>query len=100
MTFSQIFAVLRARWMVALAAFTLVFGTVSIVTLLMPKSYTANASVILDVKNADPIAGMVSPSIASPAYLMTQVDVIMSNRVATRVVRTLRLNENPDMRAR
>jgi len=99
-TFSQIFAVLRARWMVALAAFTLVFGTVAIITLLTPKSYTANASVILDVKNADPIAGMVSPSIASPAYLMTQVDVIMSNRVALKVVRTLKLNENPDMRAR
>jgi succinoglycan biosynthesis transport protein ExoP len=99
-TLPQLFAILRARWMVALGAFVLVFGTVAAITWLMPKTYTATASVILDVKNADPIAGMVSPTIATPAYLMTQVDVITSNRVAVKVVKALRLNESSDMRAK
>lgn len=98
MTFQQLFAIVRARWVVALAVFALVFGGVAAYTLLTPKTYTATASVLLDVKNADPIAGMVSPSLASPSYLMTQVDIITSKRVATKVIRNLRLNESREMR--
>ncbi len=99
MTFQQIFAILYARWIVACSIFVLVLGGVSFYTLMMPKTYTATASIILDVKNADPILGMVSPSIATPAYLMTQVDVITSKRVALRVIKNLHLAESAEMRA-
>lgn len=98
MTFSQLIAILRARWKAALGTFALVLTLVALLTWLMPRTYTAGASVVLDVKNADPIAGTVSPTIATPAYLMTQVDVITSNRVALKVVRALRLNESTEMR--
>ncbi|MGE5452634.1 MAG: chain length determinant protein EpsF [Acidobacteriota bacterium] len=98
MTFQLIFAILRARWIVASSVFALIFASVAAFTLLMPKSYTANASVIVDIKGQDPIAGMVSPALASPSYLMTQVDVINSSRVALKVVRDLRLNEMPQLR--
>ncbi|RTL33141.1 MAG: chain length determinant protein EpsF [Burkholderiales bacterium] len=100
MTFAQIFAILRARWIVALSLFVLVLGGVAVYTSTMPKSYTATASVLLDVKNADPIAGTVSPSLTSPAYLMTQVDIINSKRVAMRLIRNMKLNESQEMRAR
>jgi len=59
------------------------------VTLLLPKKYTAIASVVLDIKSPDPIAGMVLQGVASPSYLLTQVDVITSDRVAGQVVRQL-----------
>ncbi|MDO9235718.1 MAG: chain length determinant protein EpsF [Aquabacterium sp.] len=100
MTFQQIFAILRARWVIALGVFTLVLGGVAAFTFLSSKSYTATASVILDVKNADPILGLVSPSMATPAYLMTQVDVITSKRVAMRVIKNMRLSDSPEMRER
>lgn len=98
MTFQLIFAIVRARWIVASSVFALIFASVAAFTLLMPKSYTANASIILDIKGQDPIAGMVSPALAAPSYLMTQVDVVASNRVALKVVRDLKLNEIPAMR--
>lgn len=100
MTFSQLFAILRARWKVASLTFFVVFAGVAIYTWQMPRSYTAQASIVLDVKNADPIAGVVSPSLATPAYLMTQVDVISSSRVARRVVKDLHLTDSPDMRTK
>lgn len=98
MTFQLIFSIVRARWILASSVFALVFASVLAFTLLMPKSYTANASIILDIKGQDPIAGMASPALAAPSYLMTQVDVINSSRVALKVVRNLKLNESPEMR--
>lgn len=91
-------SILRARWRSMLLVLTLVVaGTVG-VNFLLPKQYTSTAAVLLDVKSPDPIAGMVFPGMMSPGYMATQVDVIQSERVATRVIRTLRLNENPVMR--
>jgi len=100
MIVQRILAIIRARWIAVLAVFLLVSGSVTAYTMLRERTYTAVASVVLDVKNADPIQGMVSPSIGSPAYLMTQVDLLQSIRVAQRVVRALKLNESDEMRAR
>lgn len=100
MTFQLIFAIVRARWILASSIFLLVLTTAVVYTWLVPKSYTASASIIIDIKGQDPIAGMTSPALASPAYLMTQVDVINSSRVALKVVRNLKLNELGDMRAK
>ncbi len=71
MSFEQLIAVLRARWAIALATFVLVSGTVTVLTLLAPKTYTATGSVVLDIKNPDPIAGMVTGAVGTPSYLMT-----------------------------
>lgn len=100
MTFQQLVAVLRARWIVALSVFTLIVATATALTLLWTKSYTATASVVLDIKSPDPIAGMVLQGVASPSYLMTQLDIITSSRVALKVVKSLRLAESTEMRAR
>lgn len=98
MTFQLLFAIVRARWIVASSVFALIFALVAGFTLLMPRSYTASASIILDIKGQDPIAGMASPALAAPSYLMTQVDVVTSNRVALRVVRNLKMNQVPELR--
>ena len=76
MTFEQLIAVLRARWIIALGTLLVIFGTVAAFTWLMPKTYTAVASVLVDVKSADPIAGGVPQAVMAPSYLMTQIDVI------------------------
>jgi chain length determinant protein EpsF len=70
------------------------------ITWTTPKTYVATASVLLDVKNADPIAGMVSPSMATPAFLVTQVDILKSKRVGMKVIRNLRLQDSDEMRQR
>jgi chain length determinant protein EpsF len=67
---------------------------------LLPSQYTAVASVVVDIKSPDPIAGMVLQGSASPSYMITQLDVINSLRVARQVVRTLRLDTNAELHTR
>ena len=100
MTFEQLMAVLRARWIIALSFFVLISGGVTVYTFLTPKTYTALGSVVLDIKDPDPIAGMVSGTVGSPSYLMTQIDILTSSRVALNVVKDLHLSDNVDMRKR
>lgn len=98
MGFGQFFAILRARWWVALLMFALTVGIAIAVSLLLPKQYQSTASVVLEVR-PDPIANMVFPGALAPSFVATQVDVIMSDRVANRVVKNLRLTDNPQVRA-
>ena len=97
MTPGQCVAILKARWKGALLAFLLVVGSTIAVSLLLPRQYTATASVMIDFK-PDPVTAMMSAGLASPGFMATQVDVIQSDRVAKRVVRNLKLNENPQVR--
>ena len=69
-------------------------------SLLMPKNYTATATVLLDIRSPDPIVGMPMGGMSTPSYMATQVDILTSDRVAQRVVQKLRLNENQEMRRR
>lgn len=97
MSISQFFAILRARWKICLSIF---FGVVVLVigiSLVLPKKYTAVTSVVLDVK-PDPLSTVLYNGM-NPGLLQTQIDIIQSDRVAFRVVRLLKLNENPQIRA-
>jgi chain length determinant protein EpsF len=67
------------------------------ISLALTKQYTAVASVVVDAK-PDPISALVYSTAVSPAYIATQVDVIKSDRVALRVVRSLKLAENSQIR--
>lgn len=100
MSFEQLIAVLRARWIVVLAIFSVITLSVTTITLLRPKTYTAVGSVVVDIKSPDPIAGMVLPGAAQPSFMMTQIDIATSARVAAKVVDNLKLVENPDLQQR
>ena len=98
MTLVQFFSILRARWKVMLLVLgAAVLGTAA-VNLLLPKSYTSTAAVLVDVKSPDPIAGIIFPGMSSPSYMATQVDVIQSDRVSQQVVRAMHMNESAAMR--
>lgn len=98
MTFSQFLSILRARKWLFLAVLLAVLVPAVVVSLLLPKKYTASASVVVDVK-PDPLAAIAFQSMMSPAVMATQIDIIQSDRVARRVVRTLKLAENPQIRS-
>lgn len=95
MNLQQFLLILKARWRIALYA---LLGTVAVtvgLSLILPAQYTASTDLVLDVKSPDPIAGMVLPGLAGPAYMATQVDIINSDRVAQRAIKLLRLDQNP-----
>lgn len=97
MTFGQLISILRARWWVPLLVFALAVGGTVGVSLMLPKQYTATASVMVDFK-PDPVSAMMFGGMASPGFMATQVDIFKSDRVAARVVANLKLVENPQLR--
>lgn len=97
MTLSQFLSILRARKWIALLVFFLVVSTTLATSLLMPKNYTASASVVVDFK-PDPLTAGLYGSSPPLALMATQVDVINSERVALRAIRTLKLADSPKVR--
>lgn len=95
MTLQQFLLILRARRKMVLYILSITVITTLVVSLLLPKQYTASTAIVIDVKSPDPIAGMVLPGLHAPGYMATQVDIINSDRVAQRVVKLLRMNESP-----
>ncbi len=95
MSYGQFVSILRARWKLALAVFLLIVGLGVAVTLLLPKQYTASASVVVDAR-PDPVNPFQIGSTAS--LIATQSDIILSDRVARRAIRSLKLAQNPQVR--
>lgn len=97
MSFSQFFATLRARWKVALGTLLVIVGVTLAVNLLLPSRYAAVSTVVVDTR-PDPVSSMLYGGGPSQQFMATQINVLSSMRVATRVVQTLRLSENPQLR--
>ena len=103
MTLHQFLLILRARYGVALLVILLAISAALAVSLVLPKKYTAQTAVLVDVRSPDPVAGAGSAPIqglVAPSYMATQVDIIGGDRVAQRVVKTLKLDENPRTKER
>lgn len=95
MSLKHFLAILRARWQIAAIVLGLVFSTALVLTLVMPKRYTATAKVMIDLRSSDPLSGMLFAGQLPPSYIGTQVDVITSERVGRRVVKAVKLDESP-----
>ena len=89
MNLSQILLVLRAHYKIAVFVAICTVAITMVVSVLLPKQYVATTSVLVDAKSPDPLV-----AILMPPSVGTQVDIINSDRVALKVVRTLRLNES------
>ncbi|MEO7205554.1 MAG: chain length determinant protein EpsF [Steroidobacteraceae bacterium] len=100
MSFNQFLVILRARWLIAAGIFVAVVVLIAFASIIWPKQYTATASIVIDNKT-DPVAGANGAQGAGqlPAtYVNTQADIIASERVAQRVVKTLKLDQQPEAR--
>jgi len=88
MSLKQILRVLWARkWLVLVLLLVVsVVGTTA--TLMAPKLYTAEASMIVEMR-IDPMLGVLAPALAQPGYMSTQVDIVKSDPVAARAVKML-----------
>jgi chain length determinant protein EpsF len=96
MTLQQFLLILRARYKVALLTLFLTVATTVVVSLLLPKRYTASAAVLLDVKSPDAVSGL--SMMMAPGYMATQIDIINSDRTAKAVVKLLRMDESAAIR--
>jgi len=88
MSIQQILRVVWARKWLVLVLLVLVSVVGTIVTLKLPKLYTAEAAMIVEMR-IDPVLGALSPALASGGYIATQVDIVKSEPVAARAVKML-----------
>ena len=97
------FSALRARF--GVFAFVLAVTVVAAiaVSLVLPKTYKATVSLVLDVKEEEQsLSNVLRPLIAPQerlSYMQTQTDIITSEKVARKVVRDLKLAESSTARA-
>jgi len=98
MTISQFLRIVIARKRLVLLVLLLVFGADLAITLLLPKKYSAVATVLSDPRLPDPVYGYVLPNYGGETTTATQVDIITSDRVGLRVVHLLGLDKDADAR--
>ncbi|MBQ1783102.1 MAG: chain length determinant protein EpsF [Gammaproteobacteria bacterium] len=97
MSFQQLILLLRYRWK-AVAGIPLLFAITAVVlTLTLPKQYSASTSLLMDFKSADALGSQVNSQLV-PSLMATQIDVIRSDRVALQVVEKLNLASVADLR--
>jgi chain length determinant protein EpsF len=102
MTSHQLFLILRARWLLVLSIFSFFVAAAMIFSLITPNQYTGSASIVVDA-NVDPVAangGGGGTEALLQSFVTTEVDILSSARVAQRVVRTLRLDQSPELQAK
>jgi polysaccharide biosynthesis transport protein len=85
--------------MIACGTLAIVVITAVALSMIMPKRYTAVGKVMIDTRSGDPVAGLMFNGQVPPSYIGTQVDILTSERVAQRVIKILKLDENPNLQA-
>ncbi|HRH05357.1 MAG TPA: chain length determinant protein EpsF [Burkholderiaceae bacterium] len=98
MSINQIISILRARWIIFVVFFGFAVMLAVAANSFLPKKYTSTAALLLDVKSPDPMIGMILPAMMTPGYMATQVDLITSERVAIQAIRTLKLDQNAQLK--
>ena len=98
MNFTQSLLILRGRFWVAAMVAGLILGAAAVVAFRLPLSYTATAAMLMDVKRVDQLSGASLSTTLPPqvlqTYLATQIELILSNRTLTKVVKRLALEQD------
>ena len=99
MNFTTFLAILRARLWLMVLVLAVTVTTAAVVSLILPPSYKAATTVVVDSKSKDPVSGVMFPMQLMAGYVATQVDIISSHNVAGKVVDTLKLAEIPRVKS-
>jgi len=94
MSISQFLLILRARYKIILFVLLVTVATAVVVSLLLPKTYKSNTTVIVNYKGVDPVTGLAMPAQLMPGYMATQAEIISSKHVAKIVIEDLGLAES------
>ena len=101
MTVQQFFLALRYRWRTALAVWAATLLVIVLMaSLLMPTRYRATSELLIEEANSDPIAGVALPGSSLPSRIMTEADVIRSERVLLRALQAMDTPYQREMRER
>src|SRR3989440_5301653 len=98
MDLNQYILALKARRKAFFTVLAVTVFTAIVVALVIPKRYDATATILIDARDEQTLA----PAHMSPreraGYIFTQMELIASGKVAHKVVRDLKLAQQPGMR--
>ena len=98
MNLYQFLSALRARFGVFTLLLFVTVAAATTVSLLLPKTYTATVSLLLDTKEEQSLSNVLRPLVLPQeraSYMQTQLDIISSEKVARKVVQDLKLAQGP-----
>lgn len=96
---TQLASMIAARRGTIFRTTLVVIAATIVVTLLLPKTYTASSDVYLDYKGNDPINGRLFSPMMDDSYMQTQLDMIKSQAVAEKVIAALDLDRTATFRS-
>lgn len=102
MNIQQFLLALRARFSVFATVLATTVLAAIVASLLLPKSYKATVSLLVDAKDEQSLSNVLRPLILPQerlSYMQTQMDILTSRKVARKAVQDLKLAESPSTRA-
>lgn len=94
MTLERVFKVLWARRALLVLSVFCCVGIAAIASILAPKKYVAELTLVVDVKGSNPLAETALSSPLLSSYIATQREIIASRAVALKVIDALGLVES------
>lgn len=99
MNLTTLFHIVRARWLTIATITLLAILITAVISLFMPRTYSATNELIVDAKAQDPISGQFLSSRMIIGYLATQADIVRSRKVSEKVIVAENLNVDPQLLA-
>ena len=93
MSFNQFWIIVRARFRLVLGALLIMVALVLTISLLLPKTYQATNTLVLNYKGTDPLTGLAPPGQVRDNFMATQVSIVKSVNAAMKVVAALKLDQ-------
>jgi polysaccharide biosynthesis transport protein len=101
MNLYQFLSALRARAGIFVFLLSVTVLAAAAISFLLPKTYTATVSLLVDAKEEQSLNSVVRPIVLQQekaSYMQTQLDIITSEKVARKVAQELQLAQNPTAR--
>lgn len=98
MSFTQFWIIVSARYKLILGVLLATMVLVLVVSLMLPKTYQATNTLVLNYRGTDPLTGQPPPGQVRDNYMATQVDIVKSETTAMKVVESLKLDLLPEYR--
>jgi hypothetical protein len=75
MSFSQFWMIIRARYKLVLGSLLVMTLLILGISLLLPKTYQATNTLVLNYKGIDPLTGQAPPAQVMDNFMATQVNI-------------------------
>jgi uncharacterized protein involved in exopolysaccharide biosynthesis len=99
LSIAQALSILRAHWKLSAALITVLMSASFYLIKLMPKTYLATATLMVNYENKDPLAGREIPSDMTNTYIPTQIELMLSPVILYPVIAKLQLTRTAEFAA-